>query len=221
MVTTTDILVNGRSVARIVMKPNDPQLVIAALRDELKRQNDGSTRRRPGRSRQREITIMGDKGTPFSVLKRVMATATAADHGKVSLAVIQHGNEVGAGMSWVSLHFRRFQLPWALEEESERKFKLVRICSSLRLFWPCSFSCSRSDGAHEARRRSRTCRRSSSRSRNHRRLLRRRSRREAGRRSRNWKSRSKPKPNVRQGMLRCGTNSRRCMTRTSTSPTHR
>ena len=26
----------------------------------------------------REVTIMGDKGTPFSVLKRVMATATAA-----------------------------------------------------------------------------------------------------------------------------------------------
>jgi hypothetical protein len=32
---------------------------------------------------------MGDKGTPFTVLKRVMATATAADYGKVSLAVIQ------------------------------------------------------------------------------------------------------------------------------------
>ena len=47
----------------------------------------------------REVTIMGDKGTPFSVLKRVMATATAADYGKVSLAVIQRERNVmpGAG----------------------------------------------------------------------------------------------------------------------------
>jgi len=44
----------------------------------------------------REITIMGDKGTPFSVLKRVMATATASDYGKVSLAVLQRETEAGA-----------------------------------------------------------------------------------------------------------------------------
>ena len=99
MVTTTDILVNGRIVARLVdLKPNDPQLVIAALRDELKQQNDSSTRAAAQADlAEREITIMGDKGTPFSVLKRVMATATAADYGKVSLAVIQREREVGAG----------------------------------------------------------------------------------------------------------------------------
>ena len=99
MVTTTDILVNGRIVARIAdLRPNDPQLVIAALRDELKQQNDNSTRAAAQADlAEREITIMGDKGTPFSVLKRVMATATAADYGKVSLAVIQRENEVGAG----------------------------------------------------------------------------------------------------------------------------
>ena len=75
-----------------------PQLVIEALRAELKQQNDSSTRA-PRRKTwpEREITIMGDKGTPFAVLKRVMATATAADYGKVSLAVIQREREVGAG----------------------------------------------------------------------------------------------------------------------------
>jgi biopolymer transport protein ExbD len=100
MVTTTDILVNGRSVARIAeLKANDPQLVITALRDELKTQNDNSTRAAAQADlADREITIMGDKGTPFSVLKRVMATATAADYGKVSLAVIQREIEApGAG----------------------------------------------------------------------------------------------------------------------------
>ena len=100
MVTTQDILVNGRAVAKIAdLKPNDPQLVIAALRDELKQQNDNSTRLAAQEDlAEREITIMGDKGTPFSVLKRVMATATAADYGKVSLAVIQREIEAtGAG----------------------------------------------------------------------------------------------------------------------------
>ncbi|HEV7607522.1 MAG TPA: biopolymer transporter ExbD [Steroidobacteraceae bacterium] len=99
MVTTEDILVNGRIVAKIAdLKPNDPQLVIAALRDELKQQNDSSTRAAAQEDlAEREITIMGDRGTPFSVLKRVMATATAADYGKVSLAVIQREREVGAG----------------------------------------------------------------------------------------------------------------------------
>ena len=38
---------------------------------------------------EREVTIMGDKDTPFKVLRKVMATATAADYGKVSLAVIE------------------------------------------------------------------------------------------------------------------------------------
>jgi len=91
MVTTEDILVNGSSVAKIAeLKPNDPQLVIAKLRDALKTQNDSSLRTAAQSDlADREVTIMGDKGTPFSVLKRVMATATAADYGKVSLAVIQ------------------------------------------------------------------------------------------------------------------------------------
>ena len=32
---------------------------------------------------------MGDKELPYSLLKRVMATCTAADYGKISLAVMQ------------------------------------------------------------------------------------------------------------------------------------
>ena len=73
---------------------------------------------------------MGDKGTPFSVLKRVMATATAADYGKVSLAVIQRERRSRSRRMSMGLapFFRRFELPWSLEEESERKFKkLLRI----------------------------------------------------------------------------------------------
>jgi biopolymer transport protein ExbD len=99
MVTTEDLLVNGRVVAK-VRELNDTraELIIEPLRLALKEQNDTSLRTTAQQDlADREVTIMGDKGTPFSVLKRVMATATAANFGKVSLAVIQKEVEAGGG----------------------------------------------------------------------------------------------------------------------------
>ena len=97
MVTTEDVLVNGRLVAKISdLRRGDAELIIEPLRAALKEQSDSSLRTASQETiADREITIMGDKGTPFSVLKRVMATATAADYGKVSLAVIQREVEAG------------------------------------------------------------------------------------------------------------------------------
>jgi biopolymer transport protein ExbD len=46
---------------------------------------------------QREITIMADKALPYEVLKRVMATCTDSDYGRISLAVIQKEKPVAAG----------------------------------------------------------------------------------------------------------------------------
>ena len=37
----------------------------------------------------REVTIMGDKGTPYSVLKKIMLTCSDAEYGKVSFAVVE------------------------------------------------------------------------------------------------------------------------------------
>jgi biopolymer transport protein TolR len=99
MVTTEDLLVNGRIVAKVAdLAAADAQLVIEPLRAALKEQADTSLRAASEEDlADREVTIMGDKGTPFAVLKRVMATATAADYGKVSLAVIQREVAGGAG----------------------------------------------------------------------------------------------------------------------------
>jgi biopolymer transport protein TolR len=99
MVTTEDLLVNGRVVAKVAdLRGNSEQLIIEPLRIALKEQSDSSLRMAAQDDlADREVTIMGDKGTPFTVLKRVMATATAADYGKVSLAVIQREVEAGAG----------------------------------------------------------------------------------------------------------------------------
>ncbi len=99
MVTKDELFVNGRSVGRvaeIAALPAD-KMIIPDLQAALKEQNDRIQRETAKEDlAEREITIMGDKGTPFAVLKRVMATATASDYGKVSLAVIQREREAGA-----------------------------------------------------------------------------------------------------------------------------
>ena len=91
---------NGRivgNVAEVAAMPND-KMIIPDLQAALREQNDRIQRETAKEDlAEREITIMGDKNTPFSVLKRVMATATASDYGKVSLAVIQREREAGAG----------------------------------------------------------------------------------------------------------------------------
>jgi biopolymer transport protein ExbD len=99
MVTKDELLVNGRIVGRVAEVAALPadKLIIADLQAALKEQNDRIQRETAKEDlAEREITIMGDKNTPFSVLKRVMATATASDYGKVSLAVIQREREAGA-----------------------------------------------------------------------------------------------------------------------------
>ena len=100
MVTKDQLLVNGRivgNVAQVAAMPSD-KLIIPDLQSALREQNDRIQRETAKADlAEREITIMGDKNTPFSVLKRVMATATASDYGKVSLAVIQREREAGAG----------------------------------------------------------------------------------------------------------------------------
>ena len=99
MVTKDELLVNGRPVGKVaeIAAYGPDQQIIPALRDALKEQNDTITRQTAQEDlAEREVTIMGDKGTPFSVLKRVMATATASDYGKVSLAVLQREKEAGA-----------------------------------------------------------------------------------------------------------------------------
>jgi len=99
MVTREDLLVNGRVVAKVQEVNNThADLIIEPLRAALQEQNDSSLRSAAKEDlADREVTIMGDKGTPFTVLKRVMATATAANFGKVSLAVMQKEVNARAG----------------------------------------------------------------------------------------------------------------------------
>jgi biopolymer transport protein ExbD len=90
MITKDDLLVDGRSVAKVseVIAANDP--VIAPLKQALQSQADTVLADAAKQDlAKREVTILGDRHTPYSVLRKVMATCTDADYGKVSLAVIE------------------------------------------------------------------------------------------------------------------------------------
>ena len=90
MVTDEQILVQGRVVANVADVIRQDELVITGLKTALQNQTDRVLRRDAVADiADREVTIMGDKALPYRLLKRVMATCTAADYGQISLAVLQ------------------------------------------------------------------------------------------------------------------------------------
>ena len=90
----SDIIVQGTVVAKVAdvmtIKGND----IPALRAALLAQNDRVLRRTvENEIERREVTIMGDKDIPYRLLKKVMATCTGSDYGRISLAVLQKSSD--------------------------------------------------------------------------------------------------------------------------------
>jgi biopolymer transport protein TolR len=100
MVTRDRLLVNGRPVATVAELRADPAVVSAPLKLALQQQSARVLATAAGGDADgadREVTIMGDRSVPYAVLKKIMATCTDADYGKVSLAVIER--EAAAGGS--------------------------------------------------------------------------------------------------------------------------
>ncbi len=94
LIGQTDLIVQGTPVAKIAdilaTKGND----IPELREALLSQNDRVLRREAQEDiAGREVTIMGDKDIPYRLLKKVMATCTESDYGRISLAVLQKSSE--------------------------------------------------------------------------------------------------------------------------------
>ena len=88
------IIVQGTPVASVAevlsRKGND----IPELRQALLSQNDRVLRKEAQEDiAGREVTIMGDKDVPYRLLKKVMATCTESDYGKISLAVLQRSSD--------------------------------------------------------------------------------------------------------------------------------
>jgi biopolymer transport protein TolR len=91
LVTKDDVLVQGRPV----IKMTELAKIEGDIIPELKKELDYLAARSPLPTELRQqgwpITIMGDKGTPYSVLKRIMDTCAKAEFNNISLAVSQKG----------------------------------------------------------------------------------------------------------------------------------
>jgi biopolymer transport protein TolR len=90
MVTKDSVFVDGQLVGALSDVVNNQGPFFAPLKNALVAQNA----RALGGGQQtdiakREVTIMGDKSTPYSVLKKIMMTCSEAEFGKVSFAVVE------------------------------------------------------------------------------------------------------------------------------------
>ena len=89
-----DIIVQGVPVAKVADVLAQRGNSIPELRQALISQNNRVLRRAAQEDvAVREVTIMGDKEIPYRLLKKVMATCTESDYGKISLAVLQKSSD--------------------------------------------------------------------------------------------------------------------------------
>ncbi|WP_200911635.1 ExbD/TolR family protein [Teredinibacter purpureus] len=89
-VSHESILVGGRKVADIALINNSNDAEIKGLKEEL----EYLAARKPYRTDEeaqkgRDVTIMGDKGIPYDLLKKVMTTCAKSEYRNISLAVSQ------------------------------------------------------------------------------------------------------------------------------------
>ena len=99
LLTDTQVLVQGRPVAEIADVNSSDALIIPELKAALETQAGRAILEASGDEAiaEREVTIMGDRDIPYSLLKKVMATCTAADYGRLSLAVLQKAQNSAGG----------------------------------------------------------------------------------------------------------------------------
>ena len=91
------VLVQGSPVATLAEIEALEGNIIEPLKQALKSQSDRVLRAEAADDiANREVTILGDRELPYRVLKKIMATCTDADYGKLSLAVIQKQEDAAA-----------------------------------------------------------------------------------------------------------------------------
>ena len=86
MVTRDMLYVNGEPVLSVAELGAAPDPVVEPLRAALGRQAAGVIE---GSEARREVTVMAEKSLPYSVLRKIVATSSAAEYTKVSLAVVE------------------------------------------------------------------------------------------------------------------------------------
>jgi biopolymer transport protein TolR len=90
MITKDSVFVDGQLVGSLQAVIANQGPFFAPLKTALMAQSDRTLRAAQQTDiAKREVTIMGDKSTPYSVLKKIMLTCSEAEYGKVSFAVVE------------------------------------------------------------------------------------------------------------------------------------
>ena len=98
IVGETELVVHGRPIAQIAEIIAADDVVIPTLLAELEADATDMVRLaalpEEERIAARKVTIMADKELPFLLLRKVMATSTAAGYGQLSLAVLHEASDL-------------------------------------------------------------------------------------------------------------------------------
>jgi len=87
IVSATEIIVDGRKVADVAAVANQQGDLIEPLKAELDIQANRQVIRKENEAVSKNVTIMGDKEIPYSLLRKIMVTCARANFSDVSFAV--------------------------------------------------------------------------------------------------------------------------------------
>lgn len=89
LITKESIFVNGEVLASVAATQAGDNPVIEPLRAVLRAQADKERIDESSGAEPPEVTVLADKDLPYRFLKKILSTCTAAEYGKVSLAVLE------------------------------------------------------------------------------------------------------------------------------------
>lgn len=89
LITKESMFVNGAEIARVADLRSRPDPVIEPLKRVLRIEADKRMLKDRNDPTSHEVTVLADKDLPYSFLKKILSTCTAAEYGKVSLAVLE------------------------------------------------------------------------------------------------------------------------------------
>src|SRR5262245_52171000 len=89
LITQDALFVNGAEVASVAELRAHPQPVIEPVKRVLVSEAGKRLLKDKDDPSSHEVTVLADKDLPYSFVKSILSTCTAAEYGKVSLAVIE------------------------------------------------------------------------------------------------------------------------------------
>jgi biopolymer transport protein TolR len=89
LITKETLFVNGVELAAVADLRASPDAVIEPLRKVLRIEADKRLLKDKDDPTSHEVTVLADKDLPYRFVKKVLSTCTAAEYGKVSLAVLE------------------------------------------------------------------------------------------------------------------------------------